>query len=122
VELSFPARIKQALTQWRAGFPASIDDREVQIVQGTSDGRYPVNLYFDSKSGLLVRLVRYTDSPVGLAPTQIDCSDYREVAGIKMPFRWTVTWLDGRSTTELNEVQPNVPIDPAKFGKPTPPR
>lgn len=118
VELTFPARIKQALAQWRVGFPANVDDREVRIAQGTSDGRYPVNLYFDSKSGLLVRLVRYTDSPVGLAPTQIDYSDYREVAGIKMPFRWTVTWLDGRSTTELSEIQPNVPIDGAKFAIP----
>jgi hypothetical protein len=35
-----------------------------------------------------------------------------------MPFRWTVTWLDGRDTFELSEVQPNVPIDAAKFGKP----
>jgi len=121
--LAFPARIKQALTQWRAGFPSIIDDRPVQLVQGTSDGRYPVNLYFDGQSGLLVRLVRYTDSPVGLNPTQIDYADYREVAGVKMPFRWTVSWLDGRATIELSEVQPNAPIDAAKFARPaTPPR
>ena len=121
--LAFPARIKQALTQWRAGFPSIIDDRPVQLVQGTSDGRYPVNLYFDGQSGLLVRLVRYTDSPVGLNPTQIDYADYREVAGVKMPFKWTVSWLDGRSTIELSEVQPNAPIDAAKFARPaTPPR
>jgi photosynthetic reaction center cytochrome c subunit len=119
--LAFPARIKQALTQWRAGFPSIIDDRPVQLVQGTSDGRYPVNLYFDGQSGLLVRLVRYTDSPVGLNPTQIDYADYREVSGVKMPFRWTVSWLDGRSTIELSEVQPNAPIDAAKFARPAPP-
>jgi len=117
--LSFPAGIKQALRQWRAGAPTTIDDHEVQVIQGTSDGRYPVDLYFDPKSGLLVRLVRYSDSPVGLNPTQIDYADYREVAGVKMPFRWTVTWLSGRSTIELTEVQPNVRIDAAKFAKPT---
>jgi len=115
--LSFPGGIKQALRQWRAGAPATIDDREVQMVQGTSDGRYPVDFYFD-KSGLLVRVVRYSDSPVGLNPTQIDYADYREVAGVRMPFRWTVTWLSGRSTIELTEVRPNVPIDAAKFAKP----
>ena len=117
-ELSFPGRIKQALRQWRAGAPAIIDDHEVQMVQGTSDGRYPVDLYFDPKSGLLVRLVRYSESPLGLNPTQIDYADYREVAGVKMPFRWTVTWLSGRSTIELTNVQPNVPIDAAKFAQP----
>jgi photosynthetic reaction center cytochrome c subunit len=120
--LSFPTRLKQALTQWRVGLPTTIDDRDVQIVQGTSDGRYPVNLYFDSKSGLLVRVVRYTDSPVGLNPTQIDFDDYRDVAGVKMPFRWTVSWLDGRSTITLSDVQPNAPIDAAKFAKPAAPK
>ena len=120
-ELSFPSRIKQALRQWRVGYPVLIDNREVQVVQGTSDGRFPVNLYFDSKSGLLVRLVRYMDSPVGLSPTQIDYADYREVSGVQMPFRWTVSWLDGRATTELTDVQPNAPIDAAKFAKPAPP-
>jgi len=117
-DLSFPGHIKQAVRQWRTGAPAIIDDHEVQVVQGTSDGRYPVDLYFDPKSGLLVRLVRYSESPLGLNPTQIDYADYREVAGVKMPFRWTVTWLSGRSTIELTNVQPNVPIDAAKFAQP----
>ena len=117
-ELSFPGQIKYVLTQWRVGFPASIDDRDVQLVQGTTDGKYPVNLYFD-KSGLLVRSVRYTDSPVGLNPTQVDYADYREVAGVKIPFRITTTWLDGRSLAEFTDVQANLPIDAAKFAMPT---
>ena len=119
-QLSFPAGIKQMLGAWRVG-SATIDDREVQVVQGASSARTPVKLYFDKSSGLLLRQVRYTNSPVGLNPTQIDYADYREVAGVKMPFRWTVTWLDGRSTTELTDVQPNVTIDAAKFAKPAAP-
>jgi outer membrane lipoprotein-sorting protein len=70
---------------------------------------------------MLVRQVRYADSPVGLSPTQVDYADYREVAGVKMPFKWTASWLDGRSTTELTEVQPNAPIDAAKFARPAAP-
>jgi hypothetical protein len=77
-----------------------------------------VDFYFDPKSGLLLRVVRYSESPLGLNPTQIDYADYRDVAGVKMPFRWTITWLSGRSTIELTGVQPNVPIDAAKFAKP----
>jgi hypothetical protein len=121
-ELTFPARIEQALKQWRVGFPGMIEGHEVQFVQASVDGRYPVNLYFDSKSGLLVRLVRYSDSSIGLSPTQIDYTDYREVAGVKMPFRWTASWLDGRSTTQLTEVQPNVAIDAARFARPAAPQ
>lgn len=120
-DLSFPGRIKQALTNWRAGFPeTTIDDHEVQIVQGISAGKSLVKLYFDKKSGLLLRQVRYADTVVGLNPTQVDYSDYRELSGVKLPFRWTVTWTDGQSTFEMSEVQLNVPIDAAKFAKPTP--
>jgi photosynthetic reaction center cytochrome c subunit len=120
-ELSFPARIKEVLGDWRVGFPENIENREVQVVQGRlTKGGLPVKLYFDSVSGLLVRLVRYTNSPVGVNPTQIDYAEYREVSGIKMPFRWTVTWTDGRYTIELSELTANVPIDAAKFSKPAP--
>jgi photosynthetic reaction center cytochrome c subunit len=119
--LSFPAGIKQALGQWRAGFPkASIGDREVQIVQGTAAGGSRVKLFFDQQSGLLLRTVRYTDTAVGIIPAQIDYSDYREVAGVKLPFHWVITWTDGQATVELSEVQANVAMDASKFAKPAP--
>ena len=117
-ELSFPARIKQALTRWRVGVPTTIDDRDVRIVQGTTASGGTATLCFDAGSGLLVRLVRFSESPVGRIVTAIDYSDYRDVAGVKMPFQWTVTWLDGRSTFELSDVQPNIAIDDAKFARP----
>ncbi|PWU02005.1 MAG: hypothetical protein C5B51_21740 [Terriglobia bacterium] len=120
-ELAFPVRLRQMLTDWRVGYPTNLNDRDVQVLQGMTASKSPVKLYFDKESGLLVRQVRYAESPVGLNPTQIDYSDYRDVAGIKIPFRWTTTWLDGRSTIELTEVQPNVPIDAARFAKPATP-
>lgn len=116
--LNFPGQIKQLLSQWRVGPPAVIDDRDLTLVQGTMNGRFPVNLYFDDESGLLSRTVTYADSPVGLAPMQVDYADYREAAGVKVPFKIIVTWLDGRSTIQLTEVQANVPIDASKFARP----
>jgi outer membrane lipoprotein-sorting protein len=120
--ICFPTAIKQALTQWRVTTPITINDKDVEVVQGTVDGRTPVNLYFDSKSGLLVRQVRYTDTKVGLSATQVDYEDYRDVAGVKMPFKWTTSWLDGQTVFTATQIQANVPIDAAKFGKPTPPK
>ena len=117
-ELSFAAGIQQVLTKWRVGFPAIINDRDVQVVQGSGAGGLLATLYFDSESGLLVRLIRYSESVVGRTPTQIDYSDYRDVAGVKMPFKWTVSWLDGKENFALSEIQPNAAIDPAKFSKP----
>jgi photosynthetic reaction center cytochrome c subunit len=118
--VAFPAQLKQAFSQWQVGATA-IDDREVHVLRGTNPRQLPVNFYFD-QSGLLVRVVRFVDTAVGRVPTQIDYNDYREVSGVKMPFKWTVTWTNGQSTTELSEVQPNVSIDAARFSRPAPAR
>jgi len=119
-ELSFPAQIKQALTNLRVGYPDSLNGREVEVVQGSGPRGLLATLYFDKQSGLLVRMIRFSKSPIGHAPTQVDYSDYRDVNGIKFPFQYTFSWLDGKDSFQLSEVKTNVPIDPAKFGRPAP--
>jgi photosynthetic reaction center cytochrome c subunit len=120
-ELAFPAKIKQYLTNWRADFPpAMVDDRNVVVVQGTAPAGSKVKLFFDKDSGLLVRMVMFTNTVIGLNPREIDYSDYRDVAGVKVPFKWTAVWTDGRSEYEMTEIKPNVAIDAAKFAKPAP--
>jgi photosynthetic reaction center cytochrome c subunit len=117
--LSFPAQLKSAFNQWRITATA-IDDHEVLVLQGTNPRQPPVNFYFDAESGLLLRVLRFVDTAVGRVPTQTDFSDYREVSGVKMPFRWITTWTNGQGTTELSELQVNVPIDAAKLSRPAP--
>ena len=120
--LAFPATLKQTLTQWRAGFPpAMIDDQAVQVIQAILTGGSRVKFFFAKQSGLLLRTVRFTVTAVGVIPTQTDYSDYRELAGVRMPFHWTITWTDGQSTVELSELQPNAAIDPNQLAKPSPP-
>jgi hypothetical protein len=138
-QLSFPGQLKQILTNVKSGPPTSITDlpapssqsslqqdvtlgqtHSVNIVQGTGPRGLLVTLYFDKESGLLLRELRYGNSPIGRVPTQIDYADYRDVNGIKFPFRITYAWLDGRDSIVLNEIKTNVPIDEAKFGRPAP--
>jgi hypothetical protein len=119
-ELSIPARLKQSLTQWRANLPREIAGRSVNVLQGTGTGGFTATLYFDIETGLLTRVVHYANSAMGRVPTQYDFEDYREVAGVKIPFKWTFAWVSGRDVVQLTEVQPNVAIDAAKFGKPSP--
>ena len=116
--VSFPAQLKQAFSQWGVS-ATEIDGKEVQVLQGTNPRQPPVNFYFD-ESGLLVRTLRLVDTAVGRVPTQTDYSDYREVSGVKIPFKSTATWTNGQATTELTEVQVNVPIDAAKLARPAP--
>jgi hypothetical protein len=138
-QLSFPGQIKQILTNLKTGPPTSITDlpapasqsslqqgvtleqtHVVDVVQGTGPRGLLVTLYFDKQTGLLLRELRYGSSPIGRVPTQIDFADYRDVNGIKFPFRITFAWLDGRDSIVLNEIKTNVPVDDAKFGKPAP--
>ena len=122
-EMFFPAGIKKYLHDFRVGFPpTSIDDHLVQVVQATAPGGTRVKLFFDAKSGLLVRVARFAETPLGFNPSQMDYSDYRDLAGVKVPFHWTLTWTDGRSEFEMTDVQPNVPLDAAKFGEPMLPK
>ena len=115
--LSFPGQIKTALTGARSGFTDSIDEKSVEVVQG-SVGAELVTLYFDQKTGLLTRMVRFGNTPAGRSPTQMDFADYRDVGGIKFPFKYSFLWLDGRDSFTISDVKVNVPIDASKFGKP----
>jgi len=117
-QLAFPAQIKQILTGWRVGLPRVIGDRAYTVVQGNGPRGFLGTLYFDPDTGLLRRVVRYGPSPIGRILTQLDYGDYREVNGIKFPFELTFSWLDGRYTAKLTNVQVNVPIEESRFSQP----
>jgi hypothetical protein len=142
-QIAFPGQIKDMLKDYRVSFPTTISDlpgpesqttsvpgqpkqvspgigqdREVNMVQGTGPNGSLVNLYFDKESGLLVRMVRLTRTSIGRVPVQTDFSDYRDVGGVKFPFRLTFAWLDGRDAIQLTDIKTNVPIADSKFGPP----
>lgn len=120
-QLLFPGQIRQALSQWQSGFPiTTIGDSDVQAIEGRGAGRTRVKLFFDDKTGLLARQLRYASTAVGTNPIQIDYADYRDVDGVKRPFRWTVTWTNGQSTYQVNEFQPGAAIDAGIFARPAP--
>ena len=116
--VAFPTGLRQAFPRWRVGRTA-IGDKEVRIVQGVGAAQALANFYFDD-SGLLVRLVRWTRTPVGFVPTQIDYSNYRDVNGVKVPFTRTVSQTYMQMTVELANVQANASIDDARFAQPAP--
>lgn len=120
-EFYFATRIPQIFQRVRPVRPEKIGDREAWQLLGLRPGQPPVRLYFDQSTGLLVRLVRYTETPVGRNPTQIDYADYREVDGVKIPFRWTLARPGGRFTIQVDQVHQNVPVDDSKFVRPATP-
>ncbi|MEO8593608.1 MAG: c-type cytochrome [Candidatus Solibacter sp.] len=118
-EFALALRIKELFPQLRRGRPETINGAECEVLNATRPGKPPVRLYFARDSGLLVRLVRYADTPVGRNPTQVDYADYRELDGVKSPWRWSISRPSGRFTIQVKEAKNNVPIEDAKFAKPS---
>lgn len=98
--------------------PETVDGHAATVVWGLTKGQPPVRLYFDPQSGLLLRMLHYIDTALGLNPIQVDYSDYRDVGGVKTPYRWTIARPSGAFTIQLDEVQNNAPIDASKFVEP----
>ena len=112
-----PTRLRQAFAKWEIS-KGLIDDKPVQILRGSNEGQTPVNFYFDA-NGLLVRMLRWNDTAVGLVATRYDFTDYRDIGGVKRPYGWVKTSTINQVTVALKEIRPNVAIEAARFAKPT---
>jgi photosynthetic reaction center cytochrome c subunit len=113
-----PVELKKMFRQLRVRPAEKIGGKEMYQLIGGREGKPPMRLFFDKESGLLVRTIRYAETPLGRNPTQVDYADYRNEGGVKTPFQWTVARPLGRFTIQVSEVQQNVPIDDLKFEKP----
>jgi outer membrane lipoprotein-sorting protein len=117
-EFALALRLKEIFPQLRRGRPETINGVECEVLNGSAPGKPAVRLYFDKKSGLLTRLVRFADTPLGRMPTQIDYTDYKAVDGVTIPMRWTLSRPNGRFTIQIAEVKSNTAIDDTRFAKP----
>jgi photosynthetic reaction center cytochrome c subunit len=113
-----PSELKKMFAQFRVRPADKIGGHEVLQVIAANPGKPPMRLFFDKESGLLVRTIRYAETPLGRNPTQVDYADYRAEGGIKLPYQWTLSRPLGRFTIQVTEMQQNVPIDDSKFIKP----
>jgi carboxyl-terminal processing protease len=78
-----------------------VGEAEAVVIEATPERGYPTKLYFDTRTGLLVR----QDS--------VFYEDYREVDGVRVPFRTRSPLI----TIKLKEVKHNVPVDDAAFAE-----
>jgi outer membrane lipoprotein-sorting protein len=117
-DLHFPLDMNKIFSSIESKNETEINGHNVLMLAGQRPGEAPVEMYFDEQSALLVRVVRYGHSPLGLNPTQIDYSDYRDVSGVKRPFHWTSATPTGRFTIQIESAQANVAIPESKFEKP----
>jgi outer membrane lipoprotein-sorting protein len=116
-------RVKQVFSDMRAATRTEkVDGGEAFVVSARSLGATSTKLYFDTKSGMLSRLVYNTETVFGPYYTQIDYSDFRDADGLKVPYRWKISRVRGEvSDYRVSDLKLNVPVDEARFTKPSAP-
>lgn len=117
-DLQFPLHLAQLFPDLKPARPESIDGHEAYQLISETNGQPRIHLYFDEQSGLLVRMMRYADSALGLNPVRVDYGDYRAVDGVQVPYRWTVARPSGQFTIQATDIKQNVAVDDGKFAKP----
>jgi hypothetical protein len=116
--LLYPADLAALFAELAVAPSEPIDGKETVLVVAKNPGKPPTRIWFDAQSGLVVRLLRLAETPLGRNPTQVDYADYRDAGGVKIPFRWTVSRPSGLFTIQLTESRQDVPVPDSAFEKP----
>jgi hypothetical protein len=132
-ELSDVRRVSRLLDTFKLDGPSpsmrvagreKVGDRETVVVE---DGPAPAvreRLFFDAETGLLLRRQDFADAVLFPIPEQTDFEDYREVDGVRLPFRIRTsnvdTWFS--VTRRFTEIRHNVPVEDSAFRMPAAPR
>jgi outer membrane lipoprotein-sorting protein len=117
-QLYFPIWLTKAYQEFKVTQGEEIDGKSTYLISASDKDELLLNLYFDQQSGLLLRLIRFAETPLGRNPTQIDYADFRAVDGLKIPYRWTLARPNGRFTIQIDDVKQNVPVDDKLFVTP----
>ena len=118
----FPLHVKEFFSELKTTGADKVSGHAVYVVTGSREHQPPVRLYLDQESGLLLRLLRYDETPVGRNPVQTDFSDYRDVNGIKVPFLRITARPGRRMTVKIDQIQQNnISADDSRFEKPVAP-
>ncbi len=114
-----PLRIKEMYPKIRKGRAERVNGFDCDVLVGAAGPGVPAaRFYFERSTGMLARVVRMLDTPIGPNPTQVDYGDFRPVDGVTVPHSWALARSNGRFRVQIAEVKSNVAIDDSMFAKP----
>ena len=93
-------------------------DREFYLVEAFPVVGGAEIMYFDSKSGLLTGRDVTQQTPQGPIRVEMRYGDWRDVDGVKLPFKVVQTMPNLKYVFTVREVKHNVPVDDKLFAKP----
>jgi zinc protease len=95
-----------------------VGEKDAYVVVGSTDGLPDDILYFDKETGLLVRSDGIALAPEGQQATTSFYDDYREVNGVKTPFKVRTKTPAFEISMTVMEMKYDVVIDDSKFKRP----
>ena len=118
-QMYFATRVRDTYTEFHVRPGEEINERATYLVTAAATPGHPqIRMYFDQETGLLLRLIRYTETALGKNPAQVDYADYKDTDGVKIPYQWTLARPNGAFTIHIDHVEQNVPIDQKLFEAP----
>ncbi|HVG28641.1 MAG TPA: c-type cytochrome [Pyrinomonadaceae bacterium] len=124
IALVSPIKIAEPFPQMTYGGVSKVGERDAYVLVERRAPDTTVRYFFDRETGLLVRELTLRETVLSALPGQVDYEDYRDVGGVKLPFKITISAIDtyDSSARRFTEVKANVPVDAGVFAMPTPPK
>lgn len=100
-----PLRISEMYKGMQVTGTDRVRGHDTYVVEARAAEGRAERLFFDKETGLLVRRYRETPTDYGVVPEAYDFEDYRDAAGMKIPFLITWSRADYKVTHKLEKVQ-----------------
>jgi len=113
-DLQSPLHLRTRYRKMAVSGNAKVGDRDAWVVEGQPPEGGPEKLYFEIRTGLLIRMER----PDQTGGTVTTFDDFKEVDGVKIPLTIHQDGGQAEVLIKIRTVKHNVPIDGARFAKP----
>lgn len=96
-----------------------VEGKKVYDIELSAKSGATLTVTLDAKTHLMVEQSFKVHSPLGSMPVTIRSTDYRDVDGMKIPYKQVTDASLMELTQELTVVELNAPVDEATFAMPT---
>jgi thiol-disulfide isomerase/thioredoxin len=111
-------KLKELYSRFTLVGTGTVGTSEAHIVEAKPRIGAPEKLYFDVETGLLIRRDAMGAGSSGVVRAEFYFSDWREVDGVKIPFKTTELTPNATYIFTVEEVKHNVPLDEGIFRQP----
>ncbi|HEV2834367.1 MAG TPA: hypothetical protein VGW58_03565 [Pyrinomonadaceae bacterium] len=119
-EVFSAGKIKSLFYSMKLENKARLNGREVHVIEGEPQRGPAEKLFFDTQSGLLVRWDMARKHPKrGTIFVKVHLDDYKDVDGVKIPFRVRFAFESFSFTVQVDKLENNISIDDTIFKKPS---